>query len=154
MISKQKIESLIAEKMSSGDYFIVSLDISTSNRIKLIVDSMKGITIDECVEFSRAIEHNLDRETEDFELEVSSPGLSMPLKVHQQYIKNIGRELDILTRDNIKIKGLLKQVGENSILIEEQKKIKVEGQKQKVLTKIEQTVAFDNINKALVIIKF
>lgn len=154
MISKQKIESLIAEKMSSGDYFIVSLDISTSNRIKLIVDSMKGITIDECVEFSRAIEHNLDRETEDFELEVSSPGLSMPLKVHQQYIKNIGRELDILTRDNIKIKGLLKQVGEKSILIEEQKRIKVEGQKQKVLTKIEQTVAFDNINKALVIIKF
>jgi len=154
MISKQKIESLIAEKMSSGDYFIVSLDISTSNRIKLIVDSMKGITIEECVEFSRAIEHNLDREAEDFELEVSSPGLSMPLTVHQQYIKNIGRELDILTSDNIKIKGLLKQVGEKSILIEEQKKIKVEGQKQKVLTKIEQTVAFDNINKALVIIKF
>jgi ribosome maturation factor RimP len=154
MISKQKIESLIAEKMSSGDYFVVSLDISTSNRIKLIVDSMKGITIEECVEFSRAIEHNLDREAEDFELEVSSPGLSMPLTVHQQYVKNIGRELDILTSDNTKIKGLLKHVGEKSILIEEQKKIKVEGQKQKVLTKIEQTVAFDNINKALVIIKF
>lgn len=154
MISKEKVESLIADKIASGNYFVVSLDISASNRIKLIIDSMKGITIEECVAFSRAIEHNLDRETEDFELEVSSPGLSSPLTVHQQYVKNIGRELSILTSDNKKIKGLLKQVDESSIVIEEEQKTKVDGQKKKVVIKINQTIAFDNINKALVVIKF
>jgi ribosome maturation factor RimP len=154
MISKEKVESLIADKIASGDYFIVSLDISTSNKIKLIVDSMNGITIKECVAFSRAIEHNLDREVEDFELEVSSPGLSTPLKVKQQYVKNIGRDLNILTNDNKKIKGLLKQVGENDIIIEEEQKTKVEGQKKKIITKVDQTIAIDNINKALVILKF
>ena len=154
MISKEKVESLIAEKLASGEYFVVSLDISTSNRIKLIVDNMKGITIEECVEFSRAIEHNLDREVEDFELEVSSPGLDLPLRVHQQYVKNIGRELSIITNDNQKIKGLLKQVNEKSIIVEAEQKVKVEGQKKKQLVKIDQTIAINDIKKALIIIKF
>jgi ribosome maturation factor RimP len=154
MISKEKVESLIAEKLASGEYFVVSLDISTSNRIKLFVDSMKGITIEECVEFSRAIEHNLDREIEDFDLEVSSPGLDLPLKVHQQYIKNIGRYLSITTNENQKIKGLLKKVDEKLIVVEVEQKTKIEGQKNKLLIKVEQIIAFDDIKKALVIIKF
>jgi ribosome maturation factor RimP len=115
---------------------------------------MKGITIEECVEFSRAIEHNLDREAEDFELEVSSPGLSTSLLVPQQYVKNIGRELNVLTTDNKKIKGLLISADEKGIVIEEEQKVKVEGQQKKSIKKIEQTIAFDNINKALVVIKF
>lgn len=154
MISKEKIESLIAEKLSTGEYFVVSLDISAANRIKLVVDSKKGITIDECVQFSRAIEHNLDREEEDFALEVTSPGLDAPLKVKEQYIKNIGRELDLLTHDNKRIKGLLKQVENNFIVLEEEQKLKVEGNSKKVLTKIEHQIQFATINKALIIIKF
>lgn len=154
MISKEKIKSLIADKLSSGDYFLVSLDVSPANRIKLIVDSKKGISIDECVEFSRAIEHNLDRETEDFELEVTSPGLDMPLKVKEQYSKNVGRELDIILTDNKHVIGLLKQVDNDFIIIEEEKKIKVEGQNKKILTKLEQKISFADIHKALIVIKF
>ncbi|MBN2484515.1 MAG: ribosome assembly cofactor RimP [Bacteroidales bacterium] len=154
MISKEKVESLIADKLASGDYFIVSLDVSASNSIKLIIDSMQGISIDECVEFSRAIEHNLDRESEDFELEVSSPGLSTSLKVYQQYVKNIGRELNVLTTDNKKIKGLLISSNEQGIVLEEEQKTKIEGQKKKAIVKTRQNIAFDNIKKALVVIKF
>lgn len=154
MIEKQKVESLISEKISEGQYFIVSLDILASNKIKLVVDSMHGITIDEIVAFSRAIEHNLDREVEDFELEVTSPGLDQPLKVKNQYLKNVGRELDVLTADNMSIKGLLKEVHDTEIVIEEEKKVKNPDTKKKELIKTLQRINFQDINKAFIVIKF
>ena len=154
MVAKETVEELIKPKLEEGDYFVVSLDISTSNKIKLLIDSLKGITIDECVAFSRAIEHNLDRDLEDFALEVSSPGLDMPLKVKKQYIKNIGRDLDLLLDDESKIQGLLKEVNDNEIVIYEEKKVKVEGHKKKQLIKTEHNISFDKIIKAIVVIKF
>lgn len=155
MISKEKILSLIEEKLSDSDYFIVSLDVSTANKIKLVIDSMKGITIEECVQFSRLIEHNLDREEEDFELEVTSPGLTAPLQVREQYVKNVNRELDIYVKGNDKkISGKLLEVNENDILVYEEKRMKVEGHKKKQLVKTEHKIEFDNINKALIVIKF
>jgi ribosome maturation factor RimP len=155
MISKEKVKSLIANKLDEGDYFIVSLEISTTNKIKLLIDSMSGINIVECVAFSREIEHNLDREAEDFELEVASPGLHLPLQVKQQYIKNVGRQLDVLLEDgNTRIKGLLKEVLEDSIIVEEEKKERVEGKKKKQLISTEHHISFDNINKANIVLKF
>ena len=154
MINKDKIESLIAEKLSEGDYFVVSLDISTTNQIKLLVDSMQGITIEECVAFSRAIEHNLDREVEDFELMVASPGLSSPLVVKQQYEKNIERELNIQLKDKTKIKGVLIAVLEDSIEVHEEKRVKIEGEKKKQLVKQEHTIKLVDIESALIVIKF
>ncbi len=154
MVAKEKIEELIKPKLDEGDYFVVSLDISSGNKIKLLIDSLKGITIQECVAFSRAIEHNLDRDTEDFELEVSSPGLDMPLQVKQQYIKNIGRELDLLLDDESKVKGLLKEVKDDEVVIYEEKKVKVEGHKKKQLIKTDHKISFDKIKKAIVVIKF
>lgn len=155
MISKEKIESLIAGKLQESEYFVVSLDVSTSNKIKLVIDSMKGITIGECVEFSRAIEHNLDRDEADFELEVTSPGLSLPLQVHQQYKKNINRDLELhLEGHDKKIVGKLLEVNENDILLFEEKRERVEGHKKKQLVQKEHRIEFDKINKALIVIKF
>lgn len=155
MISKENIFSLIEEKLSESEYFLVSLDVSAGNKIKLIIDSMKGITIEECVQFSRLIEHNLDRDIEDFELEVTSPGLTTPLKVKEQYIKNIDRELDVFVEGNDKkITGKLLEVNENDILLYEEKRKKVEGHKKKQLVKTEHKIEFDSINKALIVIKF
>lgn len=155
MISKENILSLIEDKLSGSDYFVVSLDVSAGNKIKLVVDSMKGITIEECVQFSRLIEHNLDREEEDFELEVTSPGLTTPLQVREQYLKNINRELDVYVKGNDKkITGKLLEVSENEILIQEDKRMKVEGHKKKQLVKTDYNIELDNINKALIVIKF
>lgn len=154
MISIDRIEALIQEKLGEDDYFIVSLDISRDNKIKLVIDSLKGITIEECVSFSRAIEHNLDRDIEDFELEVTSPGLNMPLKVIQQYFKNIGRELELTKKDNTKIKGKLKQVDKDEILIFEREKKRLEGHKKKQLVETEHKIKFADIDKAFVVIKF
>lgn len=154
MITKEKIESLIAEKLAEGDYFVVSLDISSSNEIKLVIDNFKGITIQECVAFSRQIEHNLDRDEEDFKLEVASPGLSKPLLVVKQYEKNIGRDLDVLLNDNTRIKGELLSVADNKIVLREQKRTKVEGKKKKQLVETDHTIDIAEINKALIVIKF
>ena len=154
MIGKEKIESLIAEKLNEGNYFVVSLDISTTNKIKLVVDSMDGITIEECVAFSRQIEHNLDREEEDFELEVTSPGLTTPLLVKQQYLKNVGRELKIQLSEGVQIKGLLQQVNEADIELLVEKRVKVDGKKKKQLVKEEHKIRFADIQSALIVIKF
>lgn len=154
MISKTKIESLIAEKLSEGNYFVVSLDVSTANKIKLVVDHSDGITIEQCVAFSRQIEHNLDRDEEDFALEVTSPGLSTPLLVKQQYEKNIGRELDILLTDDTRIKGELLTVEEEQVVVHEEKKKRVEGKKNKQLVIQDHTIKLSDIKSALVVIKF
>lgn len=154
MISKQKIESLIEPKLKVGDYFVVSLEISPTNKIKLVVDSMQGITIEECVSFSRQIEHNLDREEEDFELEVTSPGLSSPLLVKQQYEKNIDRELKVQLNGGSQLKGVLKQVTDESIVLIEEKKLKVEGKKKKQKVEEIHTIKYADMVSAHIIIKF
>lgn len=155
MISKEKILSLIEEKLSDSDYFIVSLTITTGNKIKLVLDRMKGITVEECVAFSRAIEHNLDRDEEDFELEVTSPGLHLPLQVKEQYIKNIDRELEVhVDGFDKKIVGKLLDVNDNGIVLLQESRQKVEGHKKKQLIKTEHSIDFDKINKALIVIKF
>src|SRR5690554_3690461 len=94
MADKEKIVQLVNEKLAEG-MFLVDIQVSASNAIRVFIDSYDGIDIDHCVAISRHIEHNLDREEEDFELQVSSPGLSEPLKVKEQYIKNIGREMEV-----------------------------------------------------------
>lgn len=154
MISKDKIHSLIAGKLSEGDYFVVSLDVTSANRIRLVVDSMSGITIEECVQFSRLIEHNLDREVEDFSLEVTSPGLSSSLLVKEQYKKNIGRELDIQLKSGSKLKGLVLSTNEEGVTLECELKVKIEGSNRKQTVKQEQTINYTDIVSAFVIIKF
>lgn len=154
MITVDKIKTLIAQKLAEDNYFIVSLDVLPGNKIRLIMDSMNGITIDECVAFSRAIEHNLNRDEEDFALEVSSPGLDLPLKVKEQYIKNIGRELEVQNLSNEKIIGKLLNVNDDAIVLYEEKRVKVEGHKKKQLIKTEHNISFEEIIKAFVVIKF
>ena len=155
MIVKEHIEQILESFVKERGFFVVELKISPGNKISVLVDSMDGITIDECVEISRAIEGSLDREKDDFELEVSSPGLSEPLRVIQQYEKNIGRELDILFNDEQKkVKGKLRSVNGESIQIEAQKKIKVEGKKKKQLITETRDIDRNNIKKSKVIVTF
>ena len=92
MISKEKIRYLVDE-MLSEDMFIVDINVGLGNAIAVSLDSDSGMSIDKCVGISRHIEHNLDRETEDFSLEVSSPGLTHPFRVLRQYQKNIGQKI-------------------------------------------------------------
>jgi ribosome maturation factor RimP len=130
MVQKEQIEKLVNEVVS-GPCFLVDITVSPGNMIEVVVDCDQGITIEKCVEISRHIEGNLDRETEDFSLNVSSPGLGKPFKVHRQYVKNIGREVEVSAGSNAPVRGVLKNVDSEGFDVESKTLEKVEGKKKK-----------------------
>lgn len=154
MIKEDEILQFIEPHMSDNDMFMVSLSISPQNKIKLVVDKPQGIKIEECIQLSRLIESNLDRETEDFELEVASPGIGQPFKVKKQYLKSIGKTLDVICSDGTKFKGTLTAITENGFTMESTKKVKVEGKKKKEEVTETIELEFDRVKQAKEIIKF
>ena len=139
MISKQTVENIVLPFISKTAIFVVDVKVDSMGKISVEVDKPEGITIEECVTISRAIETGLNRETEDFELEVSSPGLTEPFKVLQQYFKNCGRHVDVVKRDGQKLGGLLQHVDEEGIVLET--KVKNKDATQKRAKIVMQTVA-------------
>ncbi len=116
MIGKKKIEALIEEGLSETDRFLVELNINEANHIEVFIDSDTRVGIDHCVELSRQIESNLDREEEDFFLNVSSAGLDLPLREKRQYLKHIGQLLKIKFTDGSQKLIRLEEVIEDGIM--------------------------------------
>jgi ribosome maturation factor RimP len=131
MIKKELIEKLASSDLSE-EYFIVSITIKKGNIIEVLIDGDNGVTIQKCIDVSRSIENNLDREEEDFELSVSSAGISKPFKVYRQYTKNIGKKVEINTIDNKPISGILKSVDEKGFDLEVITLERLEKKKKKV----------------------
>ncbi len=154
MITKDQINNLIEEKLKDEKLFLVEMDILPGNNIQIELDGPEGVTIKDCVDFSRQIEHNLDREEEDFELHVSSPGLDKPFRVFQQYEKNIGREVKVVPFEGNVIKGKLVEVDDNEITLEYSFKQRIEGKKKKETIVEQQKVLFTNIKETTIIISF
>ncbi|WP_163709842.1 ribosome assembly cofactor RimP [Mangrovibacterium lignilyticum] len=153
MIEKSKIIQLIEEKLTD-DQFIVDVEISPANQISILIDSEIGITIDHCVAISRQVEGNLDRETEDFELQVASAGLGQAFKVFRQYVKNIGSEVEVVLKDGRKLEGILKSANEGGFELETSKKERVEGKKKKELVTQTHQISFEEAKTVKNIIKF
>lgn len=116
MIEKKKIEALIEEALSETDRFLVELNINEANHIEVFIDSDTRVGIDHCVELSRHIESNLDREEQDFFLNVSSAGLDLPLRKKRQYLKHIGQLLKIKFTDGSQKLIRLEEVKEDGIM--------------------------------------
>lgn len=155
MITTQQVLELIKDKLEEKNCFVVELDVRPGNDILLEVDSMDGFTIQDCMEFSRAVEHNLDREQEDFELHVSSPGLDKPFRVIEQYKKNIGRDVKVITKDdNNRVKGTLKSVNDKVIEVEYSYKERIEGKKKKQTIIKKELIELENIKETTLIISF
>ena len=151
MITKEKVQYLVEEVLYGGQ-FLVDITVGLGNSISVFVDSDAGISVGECVEISRHIENSLDREVEDFSLEVSSPGLSGPFKVVRQYIKNIGRDVEVVTIDGEKQKGTLKSANDTGFELGIEVKEKIDG--KKVVTSKLVTYNFDQIKTVKIIISF
>ncbi len=107
MIDKELLTHTITQALEGTDLYLVELRISAGNEINVEIDSDSTVDIDKCVALTRRIEEVFDRDTEDYELEVGSAGLTSPLKVLRQYEKNIGNEMVVLTRDGRKLHGVL-----------------------------------------------
>jgi len=154
MVNKQLVEELLYEAIDAEKEFLVEFNISASSNITVLVDSMDGLTIQRCVEISRHIEHNLDREEADFDLRVSSPGLGESFVVPQQYKKNLGRNLEIVTNAEEKIEGELISFEGTTVTIKTERMERVEGKKKKQLIVEEKQFSLENIKTAKVIIAF
>jgi len=124
MIEKQKIEQLVKESIEGTGLFIVAVKVSSSNRITVLADRNEGITIDECAAIHRAVENGLDRDVEDFELQVSSPGLDSPFCVPEQYFKNQGRRVEVIDNEGVKYTGTMKNVTPGGFELETEVKVK------------------------------
>jgi ribosome maturation factor RimP len=123
--------------------------------IHVELDKAEGyVSINECMSVSRNIEHNLDRESEDFELHVSSAGLDKPLRVLPQYIKNIGREVKVVTNDGKKQEGLLVAASEKELTLETSRKEKIEGKKKKELIVEQHVFPMNQIKETKIVISF
>ena len=108
MIDKNVVTRIVDEWLEGKDYFLVDVTVSPDDKIVVEIDHAEGVWIDDCVELSRYIESKLDREEEDYELEVGSAGIGQPFKVLQQYLIHIGKEVEILTKEGKKLEGVLK----------------------------------------------
>lgn len=154
MIEKSIVKELVEEWLKDKDYFLVSIEISKDNKIVVEIDHADGVWIEDCVELSRYIEEHLDRDKEDFELEVGSAGLGQPFKVLQQYLNYIGKEVEVLDADGKKTKGILKSVDGNEFTVTTRQKVKLEGEKRPELIDVDKNFQMDKVKYTKYIISF
>ncbi len=147
MITEGLISNLVKEKIEGTDLFVVSIKVLPSNRIKVFIDAVGGMDVKDCISISRHIEGNLDREKEDFELEVSSPGLTEPFQHPLQYKKNVGRNIKVTTEEGKNIKGELVSFEDDRITVKPEKRKKKE-QADPVI------IPLSEINEAKTVISF
>lgn len=143
------VEGLISQ---DEDLFLVDISIRPTNNIKVFLDGDKGISIEKCVAINRQLYRQIEESSlfpaDDFSLEVSSPGLDEPLKLFRQYKKNLGRKVEVVGKDGVRLDGLLKEVTEDGILVEEQKG---KGKKQETIS---HTILFESIKTTKIQIVF
>ena len=152
---RAKVEQLVHEFLETReDLYLVDLKISAGSDITLILDGDVSLSLQDCLDASRAIEFNLDREEHDFSLQVMSPGLSEPLKFPRQYKKNIGREIEILMNDDEKITGEITAVDDEKVTLTlRYRRPKLVGKGKEDVVE-DKDISYSEIKKALVAIKF
>ena len=123
MLLKEEIKKYASEKALEIDGFVVDVNISANNVITIFFDKNNGVLIDDCLVISKYIQQKFDKDIEDYELTVCSPGLTNPLKVKEQYLKNIGKEVSVKTNDGKRKTGILKNF-ETDLVLEVLKKKK------------------------------
>ena len=153
MIDKAIVKQLVEEKLDDK-MFLVEIAVNERNVINVFVDSYDGLTIEQCINISRHIEHSFDREEEDFELQVSSPGLSEKFKVKQQFFKYTGRAIDVVTTSGIEMEGNILSANDEGIILETSAREIVEGSKKKQLVVKQHHLKYDEIKSAKAVISF
>ena len=152
---REKVAHLLEKALEENkSLFLIDLTITEDNQIRVIIDGDHGVTVDDCIAISRAIEHNLDREEVDFSLEVMSAGVSEPLSLPRQFKKNIGRNIKVKTTNNEKIEGeLIAANEENCTLTWTTREPKPVG-KGKITVQKEANLPYKEIMEAKVMITF
>ncbi|MBO5083787.1 MAG: ribosome assembly cofactor RimP [Bacteroidaceae bacterium] len=154
MISKAKVTEIVNEWLAEKEYFLVDVSVSADNCVSVEIDHADGVWIEDCVLLSRHIEANLDRDVEDYELEVGSAGIGQPFKVLRQYINHIGKEVEVLAKDGKKYRGIMARADEAEFAVTIQVKEKPEGAKRPVLVDKEYAWRYEDVKYTKYLIKF
>jgi ribosome maturation factor RimP len=153
-MNTEKVKELLIEALAENDsLFLIDLSFLPGNKIHVVVDGDKGVSLNECIRISRKIEHNLDREEEDFALEVTTPDIAEPIKVQRQYLKNLNRILSVKTQEE-KFEGTLIEVNEQNIVLNWKAREPKPIGKGKVTVEKTATLAYEEIIEAKVKIIF
>lgn len=154
MIDKNVVKNLVDEWLTGKDYFLTDLTVSADDRIVVEIDHKEGVWIEDCVELSRFIEDRLNRDEEDFELEVGSAGIGQPFKVHRQYEIHQGDRVEVLTKEGRKLTGVLKDVTPETFTLTIEEKVKEEGAKRPKLVERDLTFGFGDVTSTKYLIDF
>lgn len=148
MIQKTEVEQVINQFIENTDYQLINLTINADNHIVVEIDNFDGVDVDFCAKLTRFIEQHFDRNIEDYDLEVGSYGITAPFKTLMQYRKNIGNDIEILTREGKKLFGQLVEVNDDNFSIDTELKVQVEGKKRKQTQIQTLTFAYSDIKYA------
>lgn len=152
---KSKVQDLLEAGLAERqDLFLIDFDVLDNNAIRIVIDGDNGVLVEDCMFISRAIEHNLDREEEDFSLEVTSAGATSVLIHQRQYKKNVGRNLKVVTTEHEKFEGLLAKADDNEIVLQWKAREPKPVGKGKITVEKEAAIAYQDIKEAKVKIKF
>ena len=154
MISKETVKTFVNEWLQDKEYFLVDVDVTPDDRIVVEIDHKDGVWIEDCAELSRFIEEHLNRDEEDYELEVGSAGIGQPFKVVQQYVNCIGEEVEVLQKDGKKVSGILKSVDAPQFVVTVKEKKKIEGQKRPQMVETDKTFDMNDVKHTKYIINF
>jgi len=151
---KKQVETLLNDALEEdGSLFLIDFSITTDNKINVVIDGDNGVTVQDCMRISRAIEHNLDREEQDFSLEVASAGAAAPMVLPRQYKKNVGRKIAVRTMEET-FEGNLTDATEDNIVLEWKAREPKPIGKGKHTVQKRKEIDFSEIKEAKVILKF
>lgn len=154
MIDKQTIYSIVEQGLQGSDCFLVDVNVAPGNVISVEIDNKEGVDIERCEKLHRFIEAHLDRDVEDYELEVGSAGITAPFKVVAQYRKNVGNEVETLTTDGRKLTGVLDRCDDEGFVLSVVKKVKPEGVKRKIEVTEEVPLKYNEVKYTKYLIRF
>ena len=153
MIDKKIVENVVNEWLQDKDYILVEVSVSADDCIVVTIDHADGVWIEDCAELSRYIESKLDRDKEDYELEVGSAGLGQPFRVLRQYEIHMGEPVETQTRDGHKYQGTLVEVGDEGFTMEVEQKVKPEGAKRAHKELVQMNFAYSDVAYTKYLIK-
>lgn len=154
MIDKKTLTEAVNEAIKDTDLFVVDIRIEPADSIVVELDSPDAMDIDTCSDVTRRLHEILGPELDDYDLEVGSAGVTAPFRVRQQYVKNLGNDVEVLTGDGRKLKGRLAAVDDDTFTIETEVKVKTPGEKRPHVETVSERIAYDNARRVQYAISF
>lgn len=153
MIDKNTVQKVVEEWLAGKEYFLVDLSVSADDRIVVVIDHADGVWIEDCADLSRHIESHINRDEEDYELEVGSAGLGQPFRVRRQYEIHLGKPVETQTNDGHKYRGVLQSVDETGFFMNVVQKVKEEGKKRPINKEMPVRLDFSDVAYTKYLIK-